>query len=108
MVFAGFNALTSSEEKIIAHLLNTSKASIYWDSDRYYTQNRSHEAGEFLRKNFRVFKENEIRWEEDNFTEDKDIQIIGIPKNTGQVKYAGEIISNIIYISAVISELKMF
>ncbi len=30
--------------------------------------------------------------EEDNFSFPKTIEVIGVPKNTGQVKYAGELI----------------
>lgn len=95
IIFAGFNALTTSEEKIIEYLLKEDKAEIYWDADKYYVKNPEQEAGYFMRKYFKSFKSDGIQWEEDNYAQPKDIEVIGIPKNTGQVKYAGEILHNI-------------
>ncbi|MDT8393602.1 MAG: PD-(D/E)XK nuclease family protein [Bacteroidales bacterium] len=95
VIFAGFNALTAAEEKIIKHLLNTRQAKIYWDADRYYAKNKAQEAGQFLQKYFNTLSKGEPLWVEDNFSKPKDIEIIGVAKNAGQVKYAGEIIKKI-------------
>jgi hypothetical protein len=35
-LFAGFNALNASEEKIIQHLMATDQAKIYWDADQTF------------------------------------------------------------------------
>jgi ATP-dependent helicase/nuclease subunit B len=51
IVFAGFNALTAAEEKIIAQLRKLGKAEVLWDADRYYLADPVQEAGRFLRKN---------------------------------------------------------
>jgi CRISPR/Cas system-associated exonuclease Cas4 (RecB family) len=96
VIFAGFNALTPAEEKIIAHLLKAGKAEILWDADKYYVDNPSQEAGIFLRRHFKDLQQQSPRWVEDNYTGSKDIHVTGIPKNAGQVKYAGEILNNIL------------
>lgn len=95
IIFAGFNALTLSEEKIIEYLIEEKKAEIFWDADKYYVDNPDQEAGNFLRKYFKSIKNENINWEEDNFSTNKDIEVIGVPKNTGQVKYAGEILQQL-------------
>jgi ATP-dependent helicase/nuclease subunit B len=50
IVFAGFNALSSSQEKIFSVLSSGGKAKVLWDIDRYYLEDPMNEAGSFLRK----------------------------------------------------------
>jgi hypothetical protein len=50
VVFAGFNALTKSEEKIISHYVEYGNASVHWDVDSYYVNNDAQEAGKFFRE----------------------------------------------------------
>lgn len=95
VIFAGFNALTPAEQKIIGTLLRTGKAAVFWDADKYYTGQKEQEAGLFLRKHFREMNQDTPLWVGDHFSEDKDIHVIGVPRNIGQVKYAGEIIQKI-------------
>ena len=96
IIFAGFNALNNCEEKIIKSLVNSDKAEILWDADNYYLENTKQEAGKFLRKYFRTWQKSEIKWKENNFLESsKKITIIGVPKNVGQVKVAGQLLSEI-------------
>lgn len=94
-VFAGFNALMPSEEKIIKHLLRENKASIYWDTDRAYLENKYNQAGYFTRKikqNWSYYKSNPFEWIFDEFSKDKNIHIIGAAKSIGQAKVVGEIL----------------
>lgn len=92
--FAGFNALTASEEKIITALLRSGKAEILWDSDKYYSENNIHEAGLYIRKYKNEWKLKDFFWEEDNFhKEQKNIFITGVPLSIGQAEYAGQLIS---------------
>jgi len=53
-VFAGFNALNASEERIIQHLIASEQAAIYWDVDQTFLNDPFHDAGLFVRR----FKEN--------------------------------------------------
>ena len=47
--FAGFNALTAAEEKIISFFVERG-AEVYWDIDAYYVNNETQEAGRFFRE----------------------------------------------------------
>ena len=94
IIFAGFNALTLSEEKIIKTLIHSGKAEIYWDSDNYYLNNKIHEAGDFIRKYKNDWDLKEFNWIENNYLNDeKNITITGIPLNIGQAELAGQLIS---------------
>ncbi len=95
LVFIGFNALNKAEEQIIQELLNSGVASIYWDANDEIMSN-SNIAGKFLRKyrdEWVYFKKNSFLWNESENSQN-NIQIIGAPKNIGQIKYAGELLQN--------------
>lgn len=47
--FAGFNALTIAEEKIISYFVDQG-AEVHWDMDDYYVNNEAQEAGKFFRE----------------------------------------------------------
>lgn len=53
IVFAGFNAMTKTEENIIVRLVNGGKADLLWDLDEYYFNDEKQEAGAFAREFFR-------------------------------------------------------
>ena len=50
VVFAGFNALTTAEEKLITYCVEKHQAVVHWDVDAYYLNNRWQEAGMFFRE----------------------------------------------------------
>ncbi len=50
IVFAGFYALTKSEEVIINYLVKNNNAIVYKDADTYYADDKKQEAGNYLRK----------------------------------------------------------
>jgi len=96
LVFAGFNALTTSEETIIKYLSKQGIAKTLWDADEYYLRNPLQEAGKFLRKYSELWLDANFDWIENNFkTEKKEINIIGVPMKIGQVKYAGNLLKEI-------------
>ena len=51
IIFVGFNALSSAEAKIFTQLQESDQAMFYFDTDAYYLDDPSQEAGLFLRKN---------------------------------------------------------
>lgn len=99
LIFAGFNALNVAEERIIQHLIASDQAKIYWDADQTFLNDPFHDAGLFLRRfksSWKQYKSNPFEWIMEDFSQSKNIQIIGTPKTIGQAKIAGSIIENII------------
>ncbi len=94
IIFAGFYALTPSEQTIIRHLVETGKASAYWDADFYYVDDPSQEAGSFFRKN--PLTSDGFSWKMDHFTGgQKQVEIAGVPLQVGQARYAGNILKQL-------------
>lgn len=64
IIFAGFNAMTKTEEGIIVRLVQDDKATLLWDLDEYYFNDKKQEAGLFARdffernKNIQAIKPN--------------------------------------------------
>lgn len=50
LIFAGFNALTTTEEHIIDKLVKMGRAEVIFDYDRYYIDDANNEAGLFARR----------------------------------------------------------
>jgi hypothetical protein len=98
LVFAGFNALNAAEEKIIQHLLSMQQAPVYWDIDYAFLSDPYHDAGLFVRrfrKEWKQYASHNFEWISEEFIKPKNIHIIGTPKTVGQAKIAGEIIERL-------------
>ncbi|MFD1292993.1 PD-(D/E)XK nuclease family protein [Lutibacter holmesii] len=96
VVFVGFNALNKAEEYIFQELLNNGVATVYWDANSSFFEN-TNEAGVFLRKykkEWSYYKENDFLWSNTHLNQTQDIHLIGAPKNSTQIKYAGELLAN--------------
>ncbi len=83
IIFAGFNAMTSTEEDIIVRLVNNGKAEILWDLDKYYYKDEKQEAGHFARAFFKKHGNIKEMFIGDNF-HDKTINVIGASGSTIQ------------------------
>ena len=97
-IFVGFNALNKAEEIIIQELLQQELASIYWDIDETFINNPIHDAGLFMRShkaNWPYFTNHSFNWISSHYKSDKHIEVIGTPKNVGQVKYIGELLETL-------------
>ncbi|HMT29798.1 MAG TPA: PD-(D/E)XK nuclease family protein, partial [Bacteroidia bacterium] len=79
---------------MIRQLGKHKKVTIFWDSDEYYIKNENHEAGYYFRKSS-LFNENS-HWIE-NFltTSKKTVEITAVPLQSGQAKYAGELLQKL-------------
>lgn len=98
IVFAGFNALNQAEEKIFQHLMLHEKALVYWDIDYSILQDPFHDAGLFIRKYKKEWKQyanQSFKWIDTHFEQEKNIQIIGTPKTVGQTKIVGDLIEEL-------------
>ena len=86
--FIGFNAISTSEERIFRHYLRQGLGHFITDGDAYYYEDISQEAGHFLRNN--TFRTGNFP---DHFAmEHKYINIVSCPENVLQCKYAGELL----------------
>ncbi len=95
-VFAGFNYLKKSEAQIIQELLSADKAQVFWNISKNLLDKR-HLAGHYIRSyqsEWAYYKTNTLNWVSDSVFQPENIGIIGIPKNVGMLKYAGELIAN--------------
>ena len=92
-IFAGFNALSKSELKIMRQLHQMGKAHILIDADSYYLDDNNHEAGIFLN-----LLQNELQLKEIPFmqnqlkTKTMTVNVIECAQKTGQVKVMGSIL----------------
>ena len=97
-IFIGFNALNASEQSIIQELLEQNLAEVHWDLDRVFYKDTSHAASLFIRdylSNWEFYQNNAYNNFKDNYPKEKNIQLIGAPKNIGQAKYIGEILTEL-------------
>ncbi|WP_247672577.1 PD-(D/E)XK nuclease family protein [Aquimarina sp. MMG016] len=97
-ILVGFNALNNAEQHIFQSLLEANKADAYWDADKFFFNNTYHEAALFLKiyqKQWDYYKQQPFNWVKNYFSEEKDIKLIGVPKNIGQAKSVGKILSSI-------------
>ncbi|WP_178991614.1 PD-(D/E)XK nuclease family protein [Winogradskyella schleiferi] len=97
-IFLGFNALNTAETEIIQGLLNNDLAHIYWDIDTSFIDDTIHDAGWFTRQHrtqWPYFKTQPFNWVTSHYKEEKNIQVIGIPKLIGQAKYIGQILEEL-------------
>ncbi|MEL7530702.1 MAG: PD-(D/E)XK nuclease family protein, partial [Bacteroidota bacterium] len=106
IVFVGFNALSKAEEEIMASLLASKQAIVYWDVDwAYYTppgerpHKEAHLTGEEPAK---FIQEYHKKWRDKNWDtrlilhdmrqEPKDIYHTGVPLQVGQSQYLGNLL----------------
>ena len=87
IIFAGFNALTTTEERIMNTLVKNGKAEVVFDYDSYYIDDENNEAGLFARK----YIPRHPKWLENGIsnaltTESKTIHIISASGNALQAK----------------------
>ena len=92
LVFAGFNALTVLEEKVLKSFVRAGKTEILWDLDHYYMSDRFQEAGVFLRRYAQdsiLRKTFPAEWPS-RLQEKKEIQVTGVSLEVGQAKAMAE------------------
>lgn len=94
-VFMGFNALNKAEQQMIQKMLDHG-SQIFWDIDEVHFKDPDHDASLFIQeyvKNWPYYKDHNFETVSNTFNSPKDIEIAGVPKNIGQAKYVGEILS---------------
>lgn len=88
--------LIKQEERIIQEILHNLPASIFWDTDKAFLQEKDHDASLFLKSHFskwNYYKKNTPEWISNNFENPKNIEITGLPKNINQAKYISNLLN---------------
>lgn len=93
-VFVGFNVLNKVETEFFRCLQEAGKALFYWDYDIFYTSlpckqspPYTHEAGEFILRNLKIFP-NQLPEEAFNvFRKPKQVRFISAPTENAQARY---------------------
>lgn len=96
-IFAGFNALNKSEEKIIQKLLFLERADIYWDDDIFYSKsnNQSQQFFKKYKREWPHYINHDFKWQTSCINRKKTIHLYGLPKNISQIKHAGTLIKEL-------------
>ena len=93
LYFLGFNALSKCEEKIIQCYIRRGMGTYLPDGDRYYIDDKTQEAGYFLRKHQSLSSSHDYR---EHFAEGRRIiNIVKVPDSVSQAKYAGMVLQQI-------------
>ncbi len=92
--FAGFNALSRSEEVIFNRLIEKGIGTLYWDADKSYLEHEVEEAGKFMRRNYRKWRPSDSsHWViTDMLSSPKKINMIGGVQAVGQTQIVGQLI----------------
>ncbi len=96
IVFAGFNALTDSEKKLITSLKNDFRFDYLIDADSFYFNKNNkepHEASKFIHQALKSLKISDPHWVGNELeTGVKTIEVVGVPKYMGQVGYVAQVL----------------
>lgn len=92
VIFAGFNALTPSEERMIHTLAQSGSGSVIWDADLYLLDPRQ-EAGHFIRRwHQRYPGTSTVNPTTTLAHQTKNINVYGLHGNRAQARFAGELL----------------
>lgn len=85
--FIGLNALNECEKRLFRFLQQEGKASFLWDFDRFYVDEKSQEAGRFMRDNIQRFPSPvDFLKTNNNFSQPKKIKLVAVSSNYGQAQ----------------------
>lgn len=101
-VFVGFNVLNKVETKFFQRLREAGKALFYWDYDVFYTRlprentpPYTHEAGEFILRNLKIFPNELPEAVFDTLRKPKNVRFISAPTENAQARYLPEWIRSV-------------
>ncbi len=96
IIFAGFNALSPSEELLFDFFEKRGQAEVFWDIDHYYFDDPKQEAGAFLRKQLSNRESKKISWiTNDLVTDTKEVNVYGLSGSVSMAKMAGNILQKL-------------
>lgn len=96
-IFVGFNVLNKVETEFFRRLQEADKALFYWDYDVFYTRlpreqkpPYTHEAGEFILRNLKIFPNQLPESAFDALRKPKKVRFISAPTENAQARYIPE------------------
>ena len=91
-IFVGFNVLNKVEYQLFSKLQKAKKALFYWDYDLFYTRlsKHNHEAGEFIKRNLKIFPNELPESYFDCLRQPKKVRFISAPTENAQARYLPE------------------
>ena len=96
VVFVGFNVLSISELKIFERFKDLGIADFYWDYSFPEFIDKNNPASHFIKRYVKIFPSLYDITEPRDAKDMPSINIVGIPSNIGQVKYAGTLLSKMV------------
>lgn len=99
IVFAGFNALTATEEVLITFFVEHFSAKIFWDLDAWYVNNEVQEAGWFFREYQKkpilgkTFDQDIPANFQNKISSGRGVRIYGASQPVGQAKLMSQILA---------------
>jgi ATP-dependent helicase/nuclease subunit B len=94
-LFAGFNALSASEQSIMKQLYRMGKAHILIDADTFYLNDTTHEAGRFLRELMEALEVKTLPFIANEMAQSTiSVEVIECAQRTGQVKVASSLLAS--------------
>lgn len=101
-VFVGFNVLNKVENRFFERLRDAGRALFYWDYDLFYTRlprektpPYTHEAGEFILRNLKIFPNELPETAFDVLRHPKNVRFISAPTENAQARYLPEWIHSV-------------
>ena len=91
--WAGFYAISPSEQAIMDYFLLEKKGYVYWNADEYYTDSPVNTAGHFFR-NAINHAQKRYNWIEKQINQDKQVLVHEAPGNVLQAAIANEILKS--------------
>lgn len=91
--FAGLNALTQAEEKILDLFHQNGKCSIAWDVDAYYLRDEMHGAGRSIREHISKWGIGEIEPVDDLLQRKRHVEVAVAPNRMASIQYVVDKVS---------------
>lgn len=91
--FLGFNALNRCEFKLFKHIKANKDSLFFWDADKYYINDKTQEAGLFIRDNIRHFPNAQgFDFSDSILSKNTNIEVLLAPSEIAQVKLVPDIL----------------
>ena len=93
-VFAGFNALSECEMKLLRYMATNYSTDFFWDYDDYYFRSEAQEAGVFIRRNLSMLPSDDTV-SHDNLRNIRSIDVVATSTAVAQCHYAVSLLREI-------------